>query len=151
LVPDTISAVASALGDHGFVWFILALVHARRPGRRRNVALRALLFTGILTPLVNAVLKTAVGRRRPPGHDEPSLPVRVPRTTSFPSGHALAGWCAATLLDDEDRWAPAYYALAATISVSRVHMRMHHASDVAAGSLLGIVLGRLGRVVVPLA
>jgi undecaprenyl-diphosphatase len=148
-VPDAISSLASALGDHGLVWFLLALTRVWRPGRRRAVALRALVFTGALTPLVNAGLKTAVGRVRPEGHAADSLPVRIPRSTSFPSGHALTAWCAATLLSDDDAWSPAYYGIAAAISVSRVHVHLHHASDVLAGSILGIVLGRLGRLMFP--
>ena len=147
--PDAIASVASALGDHGLVWFLLALARARRPGRRRTVAMRALLFTGALTPMVNAGLKAAVGRVRPEDQPDRSLPVRIPRTTSFPSGHALAAWCAATLLDDDDPWSPAYYAMATIISVSRVHARLHHTTDVLAGSLLGILLGRLGRLLFP--
>ncbi|MGD0253955.1 MAG: phosphatase PAP2 family protein [Acidimicrobiales bacterium] len=147
--PDAIASVASALGDHGLVWFLLALARARRPGRRRTVAMRALVFTGAFTPLVNAGLKAAVGRVRPEDQPARPLPVRIPRTTSFPSGHALAAWCAATLLDDDDAWAPAYYAMATIISVSRVHARLHHTTDVLAGSLLGILLGRLGRLLFP--
>jgi len=77
------------------------------------------------------------------------MPVRIPRTTSFPSGHALAAWCAATLLDDDDAWSPGYYAMAMIISVSRVHARLHHTTDVVAGSLLGVALGRLGRLLFP--
>jgi len=149
LGPDTIASVASALGDHGLVWFLLALARARRPGRRRTVAMRALVFTGALAPLVNAGLKAAVGRVRPEDQPARSMPVRIPRTTSFPSGHALAAWCAATLLDDDDAWSPGYYAMAMFISVSRVHARLHHTTDVVAGSLLGVALGRLGRLLFP--
>ncbi len=150
LGPDAIAWVASTLGDHGFVWFLLSLARARRPGRQREVALRALLFTGAITPIVNLGLKFAVGRMRPDRGTGRSVPVRVPRTSSFPSGHALAAWCAASLLAEDDPWSPAYYALAATISLSRVHVNLHHATDVLAGSLLGVALGHVARRLVPI-
>ena len=71
--------------------------------------------------------------------------VRVPRTASFPSGHTMAAWCAATLLADGDPLAPLYYAIAVMVSLSRIHVRLHHATDVVAGTLIGIALGRTGR------
>lgn len=147
---DSTAAAASALGDHGLVWFLVLVARSRRPGRRRRVALRAVVLTGAVVPAVNAGLKSLVGRARPePGQPVPG--VRLPRTASFPSGHALAAWCAATLLAEDDPAAAAYYALAGAVSLSRVHVRHHHASDVVAGSVLGLALGRLGRRLVPVA
>jgi membrane-associated phospholipid phosphatase len=149
-LADTVAYGASALGDHGLIWFLIALARGTRPGRRRAVAVRAVVFSGVVTPAVNLALKRAVGRRRPPSRWSHPLPVRVPASASFPSGHALAAWCAATLLADGDPLAPAYYTLAAVVSGSRVHVGLHHASDVIAGSLLGLCLGRLGRLAFPL-
>jgi membrane-associated phospholipid phosphatase len=149
-VVDALAYVASALGDHGLVWFILGVARGRRPGPRRATAVRAVVFTGLVTPVVNAGLKAAVGRGRPERAAARPGPVRIPRTASFPSGHALAAWCAATLLADGDPLAPAYYVLAAVVSGSRVHVGLHHASDVVAGSLLGLCLGGLGRLAFPL-
>jgi undecaprenyl-diphosphatase len=114
------------------------------------VAVRAIVFSGAVTPALNAALKRGVGRRRPPDPAHP-LPVRVPSSTSFPSGHALAAWCAASLLADGDPLGPAYYGLAAVVSASRVHVGLHHATDVVAGAALGLALGRAGRRLFPLA
>lgn len=144
-VADAVAYAASALGDHGLVWFLAGVVRGRRAGPRRALAVRAVVFTGVLTPVVNAGLKSAVGRVRPDRQSGRSIPVRIPRTASFPSGHALAAWCAATLLAEDDPAAAAYYAAAAAVSASRVHLRLHHATDVVAGSVLGVGLGRLGR------
>jgi undecaprenyl-diphosphatase len=146
---DATAYVASALGDRGLVWFLAGVARGVRPGPRRAAAIRAVAFTGVVAPVVNAALKSAVGRRRPPREAPHPIPIRVPRTASFPSGHALAAWCAATLLADDDPLAPGYYAMAGAISFSRVHVRLHHATDVVAGSVLGIVLGWLGRILVP--
>jgi undecaprenyl-diphosphatase len=107
------------------------------------------VFSGVVTPVVNAGLKSLVGRSRPHHESPPDLPVRIPTTASFPSGHTLAAWCAATLLAEDDPLAPVYYVMAGAISFSRLHVRLHHATDVVAGSIIGIVLGRLGRILVP--
>jgi undecaprenyl-diphosphatase len=146
---DALAYGASALGDHGLIWFLIGLARSRRPGRRRSLAVWAVSFTGVVAPVVNAGLKSAVGRGRPdPRPDDPPS-IRTPRSASFPSGHTLAAWCAATLLADDDVLAPLYYAVAGTVSVSRVHLRHHHATDVLAGAAVGLGLGHLGRKLSP--
>jgi len=148
-VADTVARGASALGDHGLVWFLIAVVRGRRPGRRRAVAAWAIVFSGAVTPVVNILAKGVVGRRRPEVRADDPRPARIPRSTSFPSGHALAAWCAATLLARDDPLAPAYYLVAGTVSASRVHLRQHHATDVLVGAALGMALGRAGRRLAP--
>jgi undecaprenyl-diphosphatase len=144
-VADALSYGASALGDHGLLWFLIGVVRGRRPGRGRTVAMKAIGWSGTVTPVVNAVVKAAVGRGRPEPREDDPRSVRTPRSASFPSGHALAGWCAATMLADGDPLGPAYYLAAGAVSVSRIHLRQHHASDVVAGAALGWALGRIGR------
>lgn len=148
-VADVAANVASALGDHGLVWVLIGLLRGRTPGPRRTIAVRAIAFTGIVTPIVNSALKSSVGRVRPVRQVDDPRPVRLPRSTSFPSGHTLTAWCAATLLAEDDPIAPAYYLLAVSVSLSRVHLRLHHATDVLAAAALGVALGRLGRVLLP--
>jgi membrane-associated phospholipid phosphatase len=144
-VADGLAYGASALGDHGLVWFLIGVARGRKAGPDRARAAWAVLFSGAVTPVVNEAVKRSVGRGRPAPADDDPRPVRVPRSTSFPSGHALAAWCAATLLATDDPLGPLYYATAAVVSVSRVHLRQHHPTDVLAGAALGIALGRLGR------
>lgn len=147
-VADGLAYGASALGDHGLVWFLIGSLRGRRPGRRTQ-ARWAVMFSGTVTPAVNAGVKAVVGRGRPDRRPDDPRTVREPGSTSFPSGHALAAWCAATLLADGDPLAPAYYLVATTVSLSRIHLRQHHTTDVLAGAALGIGLGRLGRLVAP--
>ena len=69
------------------------------------------------------------------------------------SGHASAGFTAATLLADGQKapWRFGWYGLAAVVASSRIHTRAHHASDVLAGAVLGLILGRAAKRVWPLA
>jgi undecaprenyl-diphosphatase len=78
------------------------------------------------------------------------LPFRQPITSSFPSGHATAAFCAATLLAENEERAPAYYALGTVVALSRIHTKIHHASDVVGGIAIGLVLGQVARRIVPL-
>lgn len=131
------------------MWFLVLVARWRRPGVRRTSAARAVVVTGAVVPLCNAVLKRAFRRARPE-RPAPVPGLRRPTSASFPSGHSLAAWCAADLLADGDHWGPAYYALAAAVSISRLQVRHHHATDVVAGSALGLVIGRTARRLFPL-
>lgn len=145
-VPDHLAYGVTALADHGLAWLLVGVARGWRSPQRRRDALFAVGYTGVLSPGVNAAAKRWVGRARPPGRDrDHPLPVRVPRSASFPSGHTLAAWSAAHLLAAGDPLAPTYYALAALVGWSRLHVRMHHASDVLGGALIGLALGESGR------
>lgn len=150
-LADRVFYTASALGDFGLIWVIFALLRALRGGRRNEkAAVRAIVATGVESVLVNVVLKSFVRRHRPQRQREHPLPFRQPLSSSFPSGHATAAFCGATLLADGDPLAPLYYATAAVVATSRVYTKIHHASDVVGGVAVGKVLGLIGKSIAPL-
>lgn len=142
---------ASALGDHSLIWFMVGAVLALGSARRRRSVVRMAAALGVESVLVNVVIKSFVRRRRPLSAQPRPLPLRQPATSSFPSGHATSAFCAASLLSEGDRLWPAYYGLAVVVASSRIHVRIHHASDVMAGAMIGAVLGRIGRRLAPMA
>lgn len=150
-LADRIFYTASALGDFGLIWVMLALVRALR-GRPNDerAAVRAIVATGIESVVVNAGIKSVFSRRRPASDIVHPHPFRQPLTSSFPSGHATAAFCAATLLSDQDELAPVYVAIATVVAASRLHTKIHHASDVAGGIVIGTCLGLIGRKFAPL-
>ena len=123
-----------------------------RGKRHRRAALRAAIGVGVESFVVNIVIKSFFRRRRPTlveGFIHPQR-LRVPRTSSFPSGHATSAFTAATLLSEGDPLAPAYFAAATVVASSRVYVKIHHASDVIAGVAIGLALGQIGRRLFPL-
>lgn len=79
-------------------------------------------------------IKLLTRRERPDGTD----------LQSFPSGHTSGAFTAATVLSRRHGWRlglPAY-ALASVTAMNRMEDRRHFASDVVAGAVLGIVIGR---------
>ena len=144
---DTAAKVVTAIGDHGWLWTGVALWRGRRSGPNRRAAIRALGVAGVSSTIVNTGIKQVVGRERPDRTDlrisNAGVPVREPKTSSFPSGHTLAAFCAATVLTRPgERAGNAFlYTAAGLIGVSRIHLRAHHASDVLGGVVIGTVLG----------
>ena len=143
-VLDRIMYAASEAANHSMLWHLLATLQAAvRRDRRCASELSAALLAE--AAMVNGVVKTVFGRRRPAFDGERPHRLRQPLTSSFPSGHASAAMVAAALLARRSRWAPAYYALAVLVALSRIHVRLHHASDVAAGLGAGAVMGAIAR------
>jgi undecaprenyl-diphosphatase len=147
---DALMYTATALGDHGIIWLLLALVQARR--RRQGWQpqfFRAAIGLGVESLLVNGPVKWMFRRTRPV-HDGPRpRHLRQPRSSSFPSGHATAAFFGAAILRDDDSWWPLYYAIAVVVAASRVHVKIHHASDVIGGVAIGVLLGEVTRHLVP--
>ncbi len=151
---DRICYAASFFGDHGFIWISLAVLryftgiggeHAAHYAGIRGVVSEAgqALF-------VNGGIKSLFRRKRPVLEFDRPYHLRVPRTTSFPSGHATASFTAAVLLTDGTNWAWFVVPLAALVSFSRIYVRIHHASDVIGGVVVGLAIGLAIRTVFPL-
>jgi len=144
---DAAAKAITGAGDHGWLWTGVALWRGRRSGPARRAAVRALGVAGVSSAAVNAGIKRVVGRERPDRSDlrvsDGGIPVREPRTSSFPSGHTLAAFTAATVLGRPgDRAGNALlYAAAGLVGASRIHLRAHHASDVLGGAVIGTALG----------
>ena len=149
VVADRIFYGASELGDFGLVWVLLGTLKGLRKGDDLNSALKMTAAMGAESVLVNGVIKSFFRRTRPPWDIDRPLQVRRPLTSSFPSGHATSAVSAAMMLSEDDELWPLYVALAAVVATSRIYVKIHHASDVAAGLALGVVLGVIGRRFLP--
>jgi undecaprenyl-diphosphatase len=134
----------SELADFSLMWHLAGGIRALRSGRVED-AVRVSAILGVESLLVNGLVKSLFGRVRPRRETPHPFRLRQPLTSSFPSGHASAAFTAATLLGEGSRAAPVWYAAASLVAVSRVYVRIHHASDVVGGVVTGLVLGRLAR------
>jgi len=145
---DRAAAVVSNLADYGLIWVVLAGLKARRRGPDRRRAVVALATAGFSSLIVSRAVKKAVERQRPDDHL--SAAVRIPSSSSFPSGHTLAAFCTAFILGDSDAGTAANVGFATAVAASRVHLRAHHPTDVIGGAVIGSVLGLGLRPVVDL-
>lgn len=149
-VIDRVLYTATELGDFSLIWLILGTLRGLRSERDLKAALRLGLSLGAESLLVNGLIKSAFRRRRPVTEMVHPHHFRQPLTTSFPSGHATSAFSAAVLLSEDDVLWPLYLGVAVIVASSRVHVRIHHASDVVGGAVIGVGIGLLARKVVPL-
>jgi undecaprenyl-diphosphatase len=135
--------VLSALGSGWVLLGVLPVfvVAKLRPHRARAaLLLAALASVSIVVTLTKALTDrvrpaNALAWARAAGLSPPSDP-------SFPSGHAAGSFAVAAFALTLHKGAGAcLFALAALIAISRVALGVHYPSDVAAGALVGTLIG----------
>ncbi|MGH2912184.1 MAG: phosphatase PAP2 family protein [Solirubrobacteraceae bacterium] len=126
------------------MWLLIAAGLAVFGGAQgRRAAGRGATSIAIAAAVANGPVKLLVRRRRPYRRSRPTL-IRMPRSTSFPSGHSAAAFAFATGVCCElPIVAPILFPLAGAVAYSRVHTGVHYPSDVAAGATIGIGCGVL--------
>lgn len=150
---DQIMPYITKLGDAGIFWIALALIllipkKTRRTGAAMGVAMVIGLIIG------NGLLKNVIARTRPFDIAHPVVPrnsllINPPTDYSFPSGHTLASFEAATaLFKDHTVYGFGAFVLALLIAFSRIYLQVHYPSDVIGGAILGFLFGLLGSTIV---
>jgi membrane-associated phospholipid phosphatase len=142
---DRVFFTASTLGDFSLLWHLIGAARAVSSPAFRPAARRLAVALAIESLVVNWGVKSLFRRARPSWDEPRPHRLRRPRTSSFPSGHATSGFLAATLLSEGSRAPLGWYAVASVVAASRVHVRIHHASDVVAGAAMGVAAGRVVR------
>jgi membrane-associated phospholipid phosphatase len=129
----------SRFGEHAWGWTVLGLVGAALDRSRRRDWLGATVAV-VVAHGMSVVLKRLVLRHRPS-----DVRVHVLDTTpsdwSFPSSHAASTTAAAVAYSRllGHRWP---WMVVPAMMASRVALGVHYPSDVAAGGVIGAVLGR---------
>ena len=132
----------SHLGEHGVIWLVLGLAGATLDRPQRADWLRAARSV-IFAYALNTLLKTVVRRKRPQLAKLPAL-IATPTSLSFPSAHASSSFAAARAYSALLPPSPLYVG-ATAMALSRVYLGVHYPSDIAAGALLGTLVGAAGR------
>ena len=144
---DAAIARISNAANQSRLWLSIAAVMSLRGGRTRRAALVGVAAIAVTSGVVNLAVKPVLGRQRPSRHGTVRThSVRMPRSTSSPSGHAASAFafsCAAggsvPALDSALRL------MATTVAYSRVHTGVHYPGDVIVGGLIGAGAGTLTR------
>ena len=157
-------------GEWGAFWIAVALILVLIPKTRKTGwSMGAAMALGLI--ICNGILKTLIARDRPflfytvermQQYTLPELKNWVPMAAedikwlvqsdlhrSFPSGHTICCFEAATVLMLRNKWAgiPATI-IAFLVAYSRLYLYVHYPTDVIFSIFAGILLGLLGTAIV---
>ena len=157
---DTIMPIITVFGDAGIFWIACAVVLLFFPKTRKiGLGMGIAMAMGLL--VCNVTLKPLVARIRPYDFQIKELGktwndillagkllVETPHDFSFPSGHTIASFEAATVLLINNKkfkvGIPALI-LAILIAFSRLYLYVHYPTDVIFSVFAGILFGFIGH------
>lgn len=140
----------SRAADHGKLWFGAAAALAIGGGSPGRLAARdGLRALTLASASANLIGKPLTRRVRPIQIDlgvEEGRRGRVPRSSSFPSGHTASAFAFASAAGGDDpRALVPLLALACAVGYSRVHTGVHYPTDVIAGAAIGLAAAKFVR------
>ena len=151
---DKFMPFITVFGDAGIFWIACSVILLLIPKYRKvGLSMGFALLLGLL--VCNVTLKPLVGRIRPYDyqleHFGKTIPllIEAQHDFSFPSGHTLASFEAATalMLNNKKLGIPALI-LACLIAFSRLYLYVHWPTDIAGGVVLGAAMGWLGAKII---
>lgn len=151
---DWFMPLITKLGDEGIFWIVVAVVLLFIPKcRKAGAVLGVSLLLGLL--IGNLTLKPLIGRIRPYDFfyelngEKIKLLIDAESSFSFPSGHTLASFEAATaLLLNKRKLGIIALVLAILIAFSRMYLFVHYPTDILGGIVLGVINGVLATYIV---
>ncbi len=143
---DTTMPLITVLGNGGIFWIAVSVVFLLIPKyRKAGLAMGIALLMGLV--VCNLTLKPLCARIRPYDFygEAMQLLVATPHDFSFPSGHTIASFEAATALalHNKKLGIPALI-LAGLIAFSRLYLYVHYPTDVIVSIGLGIAFAYFG-------
>lgn len=140
-ILDKIMIGLTYLGDAGLFWIILAIILLFiKKTRKCGILMLISMAFGLI--IGNGILKNLIARSRPCWIDTGiQLLIKNPTDYSFPSGHTLASFEAATMIFlHNKKLGIISLILAVLIAFSRMYLFVHFPTDILGGAILGILI-----------
>lgn len=140
---DRVMPLITHSNDFGSVYLGLILISIAI-NYKTNMAVSVLLAISFGLLFGEGILKHLFRRSRPQIRNPiDSLLVKIPRTSSFPSGHTTSAFAALGVLWGMDSNLIYVFLIAAIlISFSRLYLYLHYPSDVMGGIALGLLCSK---------
>ncbi len=149
LLDGPIEKLSNA-ANYSRLWLGLAALMAVLGGRKgRRSATQGLAALAATSIVANLLIKRVVRRRRPFRIEtERNDSVRMPESSSFPSGHTASAFAFSLAASAESPdLVFVLVPLATAVGYSRVHTGVHFPGDVMGGAVLGSMFGIMTSVV----
>ena len=144
---DKAMVTVTSTGNLGLIWIftaVILLVSGRQDDERSRIGYGILIALLLSIMIGNLLIKNIAKRNRPFFHKNYKLLIKQPWDYSFPSGHTLASFAAATVffyMNPNVGIVALLYAF--LIALSRLYLRVHFFTDVFFSMALGVGLGVL--------
>lgn len=140
-ILNNVMVFVTTLGNYGAIWIAIAILLLISKEYRKYgwLLIISLLLCGLIG---NIILKPTIARVRPFDFNNIfEILIQKPRDYSFPSGHTMSAFAAASILFYMNKnIGRCAYLLAALIAFSRLYLYVHYPSDVLVGLILGVFL-----------
>ncbi len=131
--------------EWGAIWLLTALVLLFFRRTRRGAIILFIAYGGVAC--VNLVLKHFIDRPRPFLENAEfvsfieSINMKLPDSSSFPSGHTALSFMAATVLTlTFGKYGAWSYIWAVLVAFSRIFLCVHYPTDVLGGAMVGVIV-----------
>jgi undecaprenyl-diphosphatase len=141
---DAVMKYATLLGEHGIVAIALSIILIIF-SKTRKTGVQVFLSIALAYIVANLILKNVVARVRPYDAYTYLIPlVNKPHDWSFPSGHTVNVFAAATAIFlCHKKTGVIALILAALVAFSRLYVGVHYPTDVLVGAVIGILFALL--------
>lgn len=139
---NRIMVFVTTIGNHGIVWFLMAVPMLFFSNLRRT-GISVILAMAVAFLCGEIIIKHIVKRNRPcKSIEKKEMLIKRPIDYSFPSGHSTSSFAVFTvvLLNLPQICIPVFI-LACMIAFSRMYLQVHYPTDVACGIIIGVICG----------
>ncbi len=146
---DTVMPFITKFGDDGIFWIALSVIFiVFKKTRKMGICMGISLLIGFITG--NLLLKNLFARIRPYDlNTDIEILVEHLSDYSFPSGHTLASFEAATAIMLNNKKIGVMALIFATlIAISRIYLYVHYPSDVLFGIIMGTGIAFLAKYII---
>ena len=146
---DTIMPVITHMGSAGFLIVFAVFMMLLKNYRKTGFSVALAMVFGLV--ICNIILKPGIARIRPYDYQEQmgimiNLLIEKQKDFSFPSGHTIATFEAATAIFlNHKKLGTVCLVLASIIAFSRLYLYIHYPTDVFTSIVLGVALAILAN------
>lgn len=143
---DAALRTLSKAANYSRLWMAAAAALAAFGGPQgRRAAVTGMVAIGVTSAAVNQGFKRMFHRDRPERAErDHNRHVRMPESTSFPSGHSASAFAFSQAVSTTMPWTGlGLRTVAFAVAYSRVHTGVHYPLDVVVGGIVGSAVGQL--------
>lgn len=141
---DRLMPIITHCNDYGSIYLCI-IISSMLLRYRTDIATKLIIALGLGFLLGEGLIKHLIVRRRPMHNNQAcKLLVKVPKTSSFPSGHTTSSFAVFSVFWGlNSSFGYVFLIIAILIAFSRIYLYLHYPSDVLAGMILGLICGKL--------